>query len=71
MAFLRVGDGDDDSHDDDGSYRGDDKEVNDITGVTSTAAKARNRIKDDSPAGDGFDHDDGHGQMVSSKCLSI
>ena len=24
MAFLRVGDGDDDIHDDDGSYRGDD-----------------------------------------------
>ena len=46
-------------------------EVNDITGVTSTAAKARNRIEDDSPAGDDFDHDDGHGQMVSSKCLSI
>ena len=54
MAFLRVGDGDDDSYDDD------DKEVNDITGVTSTAAKARNRIEDDSPAGDDFDHDDGH-----------
>ena len=35
-------------------------EVNDITGVTSTAAKARNRIEDDSPAGDDFDHDDGH-----------
>ena len=60
MAFLRVGDGDDDIHDDDGSYRDDDKEVNDITGVTSTAAKARNRIEDDSPAGDDFDHDDGH-----------